>query len=153
MPVTSDVLTGIAQLIAGAGIATWNSNGSYTTNQTGILMKIMADGTGVPDRLLVLNLVPLTDEISLPRGRVMVQIAGRGIRNNPLDVDALMDPTCDLLHGRRGDVFGATTVMQMFRTSSVPMGEDSLVRSERADKYYLDLAVPPTANRPTAGSW
>lgn len=153
MTVTSDVLTGIAQLIAGAGLATWNPNGVYTTSQTGILMKIMADGDTVPDRLLVLNLVPLTDEISNPLGRSMLQIAGRGARNNPLDVDALMDPVFDLLHGRTGDVFGSTTVVQMFRYSSVPMGEDSLIRSERADKYYLDIAAAPTALRPAGGSW
>jgi hypothetical protein len=150
---TSDILTGIAQLIAGASLATWNPSGTYTTNQTGILMKIMADGAGVPDRVVVLNLVPLTDEISNPRSRKMLQIAGRGVRNQPLDVDALMDPIFDLLHGRKGDIFGSVTVMQMFRTSSVPMGEDALVRSERADKYYLDIADVPTALRPAGGSW
>lgn len=153
MTATSDILTGVAQLIAGAGIATWNPNGVYTLSQTGILMKIMADGAGVPDRVVVLNLVPLTDDISLPLGRSMLQVAGRGIRNQPLDVDALMDPIFDLLHGRTGDVFGTVTVVQMFRTSSVPMGEDALTRSERADKYFLDVAAAPTALRPAGGSW
>jgi len=151
--VTADVLTGVAQLIASAGIATWNPAGTYTVSQTGILMKIMADGTGVPDRVVVLNLVPLTDEISNPLGRSMLQVAGRGLRNQPLDVDALMDPIFDLLHGRTGDMFGSVTVVQMFRTSSVPMGEDALTRSERADKFYLDIAAAPTALRPVGGSW
>ncbi|OYV64455.1 MAG: hypothetical protein B7X07_06370 [Actinobacteria bacterium 21-64-8] len=153
MTATSDVLTGIAQLIAGAGIATWNPTGSYALTDTGILMKIMADGTGVPDRVVVLNLIPLTDEVSNPLGRSMLQVAGRGLRNDPLDVDALMDPIFDLLHGRTGDVFGTVTVVQMFRTSSVPMGEDALTRSERADKFYLDIAAAPTALRPAGGSW
>ncbi len=153
MTATSDVLTGIAGLITGAGLATWNPNGGYQLTDTGILMKIMADGATVPDRVVVLNLVPLTDEVSNPRGRTMLQIAGRGIRNQPLDVDTLMDPIFDLLHGRKGDVFGSVTVVQMFRTSSVPMGEDALTRSERADKYYLDVAAAPTLNRPAAGSW
>lgn len=153
MTATNDILTGIAQLIAGAGIAVWNPNGAYQLTDTGILMKIMADGAGVPDRVVVLNLVPLTDEISNPLGRSMLQVAGRGLRNQPLDVDALLDPIFDLLHGRKGDVFGSVTVVQMFRTSSVPMGEDALVRQERSDKYYLDVAAAPTTNRPAAGSW
>lgn len=150
---TEEVLTGYASLLAGAGLADWNPDGTYTLSQTGILMKIMADGTGVPDRVVVLNLVPLTDEISNPLGRSMLQVAGRGVRNDPLDVDRLMDPIFRFLHGRTGDVFGSVTVVQMFRISSVPMGEDALTRSERADKYYLDIAAAPTALRPAGGSW
>lgn len=153
MSVTEDILAGYAGVIAAAGIAKFNPTGVYQLSDTAIVFKILSDGATFPDRAIVLNLIPLTDDISIPQGRSMLQIVGRGVRNQPLDVDLLMDPIFDLLHGRRNDIFGQTVVDQIYRTSSIPMGEDAMVRTERADKYYLDVAYSPTANRPAGGSW
>lgn len=155
MTVTRDILTGYAGIIAAAGIGTWSSDPSvvYPTTGTGIYAKTMPDGDTVPDRCIVLNVVPLTDDISMPVGRVMMQIAARGVRGDPFDVDDILDPVFDLLQGRTGDTFGATTVDQIFRQSSVPMGQDSQARWTRADKYFADLAVAPTVLRPAGGSW
>lgn len=153
MTVTRDLLTGYAALIATAGIAVWNPSGVYRTTDTGIYVKTMPDGDTIPDRCVVLNVVPLTDDISMPVGRVMIQVAGRGARGNPFDVDDILDPIFDLLQGRTGDTFGSTTVDQIFRQSSVPMGQDTQARWTRADKYFADLAVAPTVLRPAGGSW
>lgn len=153
MTVTRDLLTGYAALIDGSGIGVWNPSGVYRTTDTGIFVKTMPDGDTIPDRCVVLNVVPLTDDISMPVGRVMIQVAGRGVRGNPFDVDDILDPVFDLIQGRTGDTFGTTTVDQIFRQSSVPMGQDAQARWTRADKYFADLAVAPTVLRPAGGSW
>lgn len=153
MTVTRDLLTGYAALIDGSGIGVWNPSGVYRTTDTGIYVKTMPDGDTIPDRCVVLNVVPLTDDISMPVGRVMIQVAGRGVRGNPFDVDDILDPVFDLIQGRTGDTFGTTTVDQIFRQSSVPMGQDAQARWTRADKYFADLAVAPTVLRPAGGSW
>lgn len=151
MTVTTDVLAGYAALIAGAGLGVWNPSGVYAVTDLAIYVKTMPDGAGIPDRCVVLNLIPLTDEVNVPVGRSILQVAARGARNNPLDVDTILDPIFDLLQNRTNDIFGATTVVQCLRMGSVPMGEDANVRQERADKYNLDISYAPTVLRPVSG--
>ena len=150
---TRDVMVGVAQLLAAANVGTFRSSGVYSTGETGIIFKIMPDGTNVPDRVIVLNAFILTADVSIPFDRYLLQVALRGVRNNPLDVDDLGDAVNDTLHGLTAQTLGASTGVQIIFSSSVPMGEDSLTRSIRADKYFIDLSVPPTSLRPDGGSW
>lgn len=151
MTVTRDLLTGFAALIATAGLGVWNPDGVYALTDTGIFLKTMPDGAGIPDRVIVLNVIPLTDQVVAPDGLIMLQVACRGLRNNPLDVDDVADPIFDLIQNATYLTFGETTVVQVRRTSSVPMGQDANVRWERADKYYLDYSQHPTNLRPSGG--
>jgi hypothetical protein len=148
MTVTNDILSGYANVIATAGLGTFSPSGVYQTTDLAIYFKVMPD---TPDRCIVLNWIPLTDEVNIPLGRGMLQIAARGARNNPIDVDNILDPVFDLLQNRLGDSFGTTTIVQCLRLGSVPMGQDSLVRYERADKYDVDYAPAPTTLRPYSG--
>lgn len=151
MAATKDILDGIAQLLAGAGLGlTFNSAGVYTTGQTGIFMMTMPDA---PDRCVTLNLVDRADDPTMPLGEKMLQVRGRGNRNDPLDVGELLDPIFDVLHGRTNLTVGGQTIIQILRRVSAPMGSDSLHRSERADQYYMDVDAAPTALRPEQGSW
>lgn len=148
---TTDLLTGIAQLIAAQVPAiTFNPSGVYTTGQTGIFFKVMPPS---PDRAVVLHAVNQGDSITDPFGQIMVQVLFRGAQGNPLDVDDLGDSVFDILHGTTGLIFGSMTAVQMNRKVSVPMGMDDLKRWSRADQYYSDVAFPPTVNRPAGGSW
>lgn len=150
---TKTLLEGLAAHIAAnlPGIL-WNPSGVYTltSGQAGIFMKIMPQS---PDRVITLNAVWNDDDITLPSSTAMVQVRGRGLPNRPLDVDDLLDPVADLLHGSTGLVFGGLTVVQMNRRVVAPMGMDDSKRWERADQFYLDIDVPPTVNRPAGGSW
>lgn len=148
---TSDLLTGIATMIAGAGLGiTYSPAGTYLASQTGIFMKIMP---ATPDRVVTLTAVNQGDNITMPLGQVMVQVRGRGIAGNPVDVDDLLDSIFNILHGTTNLTFGGLTVIQMNRKVSVPMGMDDSKRWERVDQYYLDVSTPPTALRPASGSW
>lgn len=151
MSATSDLLAGIAQMIAGAGLGiTFNAGGVYTAGQTGVFMKIMP---AAPDRVVTLAAVIQGDDVSMPLGQIMVQVRGRGLPNRPVDVDDLLDSIFGVLHGTTNLVFGSVTVIQMNRRVSVPMGMDDSKRWERIDQYYLDVDFPATTNRPEQGSW
>ncbi len=148
-----DVMVGVAGLLSTAGVGTFNPSGAYALTDTGILFKIMADGSAVPDRVIVLNAFVLTADVSMPIDRVLLQVAMRGVRNNPLDVDDLGDAVFNVLHGATYQTFGSTVAAQILFSTSVPMGEDALTRSTRADRYFIDLDAPPTVLRPSGGSW
>lgn len=153
MTVTKDVLTGIAQLIADAGLASWNQDGVYALADTGIFLKTMPDGTGIPDRAVTLNLIPVTADVSMPFGQYFLQVACRGQRNKPLDVDDIADPIFDILQGLTGQTFGVTRIAQLRFVSGTPMGQDGSTRWERADRYMADIDTAPTILRPEGGSW
>ena len=123
MSVTDDLLNGHANLIAAAGLGVFNPSGVYAPSDLAIYLKIMPDA---PDRCIVLNWIPLTDEVNLPEGT-------------------------GLLQNKTGYTLGSTTVDQCLRVGAVPMGQDSLVRFERADKYSLMVAQTPTSLRPYSG--
>lgn len=151
MSTTSDLLEGIAGIIAGAGLGIkYTPDAVYADGDTGIVMKNLA---AKPDRLITLTWVPQGDDITLPDGQGMVQVRGRGLPGNPLDVDNLLDSVFPLLHGATGVALGSVFITQMNRRVSVPMGMDDAKRWMRADQYYLDLGYPGTALRPTGGSW
>lgn len=153
MTVTEDILTGVAELIATAGIGVWNPDGVYALTDTGIFLKTMPDGTGIPDRVITLNLIPVTANVSIPFGSWFLQVACRGVRNNPLDVDRIADPIFDVLHGLTDITFGASHLTQLLFHTGAPMGQDANTRWERAEKYLADIDSPPTILRPEGGSW
>lgn len=153
MTVTEDVLVGVAELIAAADLASWNPVGIYPLSATAIFLKTMPDGDGIPDRVVTLNLIPVTADVSMPYGTYFLQVACRGQRNDPLDVDRVADPVFDVLHGLTGVIFGATRVTQLRFQSGTPMGQDANTRWERADKYLADIDSAPTILRPQGGSW
>lgn len=148
---TTTLSNGLAALLAASGLGlTWNPTGGYTAGQTGVTMKLMPT---TPDRVVAITVVWAGDDITMPSSQPMVQIRGRGLPNNPLDVDELLDSIADVLHGATRLTFSGITVVQMNRRVVVPMGMDDSKRWERIDQYYLDVDVPPTTNRPTGGSW
>lgn len=153
MTVTRDIFTGLVGMITTAGLAVFHPTTAYASTDTAIYPKTLPDGTGVPDKAIAINIVPFTDNVTLPAGLTMVQIVGRGARNDPLSVDDILDPIFDILHGATRLTWGQTGVIQILRNSSIPFPEDANHRTERVDKYYLDLDYPPTSLRPDGGSW
>ena len=150
MSETSDILKGAAALIAAAGIGTYNETGAYTAGQTGIYQMVVPDA---PDRIITLTWTNQGDNITDPSGQGMLQVRGRGLPGQPMDVGDLLDSIRDILHGRTNLVFGTTTIVQINRRIVAPLGQDDSKRWSRADQYYADIAVAPTAVRPAYGNW
>jgi hypothetical protein len=147
--IQNDLLDGIAQLIAGAGIALYDTSGTYTAGQTGIFFKAV---NPTPDRIVVLTAYVVSDSPTLPLSRLGVQVRVRGT-TDPRDVDELGDAIFGILHGLVHVQFNSVHADQILRQSSITLGQDQAKRWERADAYYIDLDVPPTINRPNGGSW
>lgn len=147
--IQNDLLDGIAQLIQGAGLATYSTSGVYTAGQTGIFFKAV---NPTPDRIVGLTAYGVTDNPSMPTATLGVQVRVRGTQD-PRDVDELGDAIYNLIHGLVHVQFGSVQVDQILRVSSITLGQDLSKRWERADGYYVDVGVPPTINRPAGGSW
>jgi hypothetical protein len=140
----------VSQLIAAAGIGAISAGGTYGAGVAAIVPLALPVS---PDRAIAISVVPLTDNVTLPEGRVMVQVRVRGAQNAPYDASDMSSAIRDVLHGLSNLDWGPVQVIQMNRQLSVPNGQDSLTRQEQINQFYLDVSVPPTNTRPTAGSW
>lgn len=145
----NDLLDGIAQLIADAGIAVYNTNGEYQDSDTGILFQAVPPK---PDCLVTLTAYGVNDNPTLPASRLGVQVRVRA-GSDPRDANALGDSIFQILHGLTNAPFGTISADQILRVLSVTLGQDEAKRWSRADTYYVDLAAPPAINRPNGGSW
>lgn len=149
MTVENDLIDGLANLIAAAGLATYNPSGIYTDAQTGIFDSAFPPS---PGRIVTLTAVPLTDDPSLPMSQILVQARCRGTQD-PRDVANLAGGIFDILHGLTHVQFGSAHVIQCFRRTSAPLGADANKRWSRSDQYYIDVDTPPTLLRPTGGTF
>lgn len=151
MGAATDISVGIASLIAGAGLGvTYSTTTPYTATQTGVVMKSVP---ATPDRVVVISVIPMTDELAAPSGQVMVQIRTRGIPDNALDVDELADSIKPVLHGLKGLTWGTVQLVQMVRNNAVTLGQDQSKRWERVDDYTLDVEYPATVLVPNGGTY
>lgn len=146
MSTTSDLLYGVAQFLADAGVATYRADGSkYQTGETGVVFALMPQ---TPDRVVCLTDYTLSDDAANPWSQARIQVRTRGLPDDPMDVRALRDDVYDTLQSAADLTFGSVTVAQILRVSSIPLGVDTNNRFELADNYNFDLQLPATANRP-----
>jgi hypothetical protein len=140
----------VSQMIAAAGIGVISPTASYAATDVAI---VPGSIPAAPDKAIVITVVPLTDDITLPLGRVMVQVKIRGAAGDPFGASDLSSAVRDVLHGQKDLYWGPVHVIQMNRQIAVPNGQDASKRQEQFDQYYLDVDFPPTINRPAGGSW
>ena len=137
MGYTTDLLGGLAALIADAGLAVFSPDGVYGADETGVIFTVLPDQ---PDRAIVLTAYPvedtdLTDAITGIQARMR---CGR----DPRDVENLADDLFALLHNRRGLALKGVPVALIWRQSQAPMGQDTHGRQEIAANYYARTTRP-----------
>jgi hypothetical protein len=140
MSFTTDLLQGLAQYLAAAGIGTYRPTGAYLPSETAIAFDAMPPD---PDRAIVLSDYPVSDDPSLSDSVVGIQIRTRGL-SDPLDVKSISDAVFALLHGANWVNFGTVRVVEILRNSGIPMGRDENLRWERSDNYYATVNRPST---------
>lgn len=140
----TDLLTGLAEFLDAAAVATWRGDGtSYQPGETAI---ILGDTPPEPDRVVALRAYHVsgtgtTDQITA------VQVRTRGIPNDARDVDDLADSISDTLDYLEPGQLGPVKVSLIWRQSGpAPLPQDGNRRHERADTYYLHTS------RVTAGT-
>lgn len=140
----SDLLEGIADLIAQAGIATWSPNAVYAAGQTGIVIDKVAQS---PDRLVILSDYPVSDDPTLSDSVVGVQVRTRWAGQDPRPVKDLSGSIFDLLHGMPARTLSTgVRVTWCRRNSGASLGQDDSDRWARSDNYYFGVHRP-SSNR------
>ena len=137
MAYTTDLLTGLAELIADAGLARFDPDGQYGDDETGVIFTVLPDQ---PERVIVLTAYPvedtdLTDAVTGIQARMR---CGR----DPRDVETLADELFALLHNRRGTVLRGVRVALIWRQSQAQMGQDTHGRQEITANYYARTTRP-----------
>jgi len=139
---TTDLVAGLAQHIADAGLGTYRPTGAYTAGETGIVLGTVPP---VPDRVIVLTPYAATRPLGLADTSVSVQVRVRGPAGDSRAASAVLDPVHELLDGARGLVLGGVRVVQILHASGpAPIGLDSSNRPELTDNFVVQ------AERPTA---
>jgi hypothetical protein len=127
-----DLLDGIANLIASAGVGTYRPTGAYQPNETAITIGVTPDR---PDRNITLTTYPVedTDLTTVITGLQCRIRAGR----DPRDAEGIADDLYDLLHNKRHYRLGAIPVELSWRQSATWLGQDSDQRMERVENFYF----------------
>lgn len=128
---TSQLLTGLAELMESAGLGVYRPDGVITDGETGIFLHRLPEA---PDRAYALTPYPVEDT-GLTDVIDGVQIRMRA-GPNPVEVLNMADAVRDLLHMRENTVFGAVRVSLIWRQSQAPMGQDAHGREELTSNYY-----------------
>lgn len=138
----TDLLTGLAQFIAGAAIGTWRANGAYTANETAIVIDTIP---ATPDRVITLSDYPVSDDPTLSDSVIGVQVRTRWGGQDPRPTKDLDSSIFALLHGMPAiNLVGGVHVVSCFRRSGASLGEDANSRWMRSSNYYLTVHRPST---------
>lgn len=142
MSFTTDLLSGIAQLLEDTGQGTWKPTGAYATDDpTPIIIKSVPAS---PDRVITLSEYSVSDDPTLSDSVKGLQVRFRAGRD-PRTVDDMADDAFDVLHGLQGvELSTGVLIVQSYRQSSALLGADDNGRHERSDNYYLTVHRPST---------
>ena len=136
----SDLLVGIAELLAGASVGVWSETATYGASDTAITLRKMP---ATPDSALALSTYGVSDDPTLSDGVTGLQVRSRAAGPDPRPHDDLADAVFEQLQGLH-DVTLATGVRVVFveRRSFLDLGQDALHRWERSDNYYVTTHRP-----------
>lgn len=140
---TNDLLDGIEQLLAAAGIVDQVADGEvYTSGQTAWSTEGMPDK---PDRAVAAFDYTVSDSPNQPISTLGLQLRTRAA--TAADERNLRDAIYMELQGRINLDFGSAHVIQVRRISTTPMGKDGSERPSSAQTFYLDVNTPPSPFR------
>lgn len=133
MGFTVNLLTGLGELLAAAGVGKWG--GSFATTDTAIVV----DSLGAsPDKGVALTLYdvddgPMTDSV------VGLQCRVRGTPNNRAAAKDIIDSLFDTLHDLKNTEIGGIPVVRIWKQSGANLGPDSSNRPEHTVNFYIQL--------------
>ena len=140
----SDLLTGVAQLLAAANLGTWRDSGIYTAAETGIVFDVIPVS---PDNIVTLTDYAVSDDPTLSDSVIGVQVRTRLGGQDPRPVKDLDGAIFNVLHGLESvTLTGGVHVVSMVRRSGASLGQDANNRWMRSSNYYATV-WRPSANR------
>ena len=108
MAFTTDLLTGLAQLLALDGVAVWQPAGAYADDEVGIVLGVP---TQSPASLIAIAAYNAIDDPALSDSTAQVQFRFRGPDADPGPADDLADGVFNSLQGRHGAVLNGITLV------------------------------------------
>ncbi|MET7933493.1 minor capsid protein [Streptomyces sp. NPDC005322] len=135
---TTDLLDGLARLIAGAGVGIYRETGVYTTGEVGITITAVPD---TPDQIIAITPYPVDDTSGTTDVLLGVQLRFRA-GPDPRGAIAREDDVFELLHGREHTEIGGVHVGLVWRQSSAWIGRDARGRNELTANYYMRAIRP-----------
>lgn len=139
---TADVVAGLAQHLAAAGVGTYSPAGAYTSAQVGIFMDVVP---AAPDRVVTVTPYGAADDPTLSDSVLMVQVRVRGTKD-PRTAYDLDDAVFAAMQNLPRSILNGVTVVGAWRTSAGYLGPDGNGRHERTSNYRLTVHRP-TPNR------
>lgn len=131
---TSDVVTGVAEMLAAAGVGVWNPTGTaYGPDDVAIVLSAVPPE---PDRCITLTAYgPLAND---GHGDVTLglQVRVRGTTDPRVVLD-LVDAVADVLDGLEMTAIGGVPVSQVFQRPGAAIGQDSNDRHEYSSNFYI----------------
>lgn len=137
MGYTSDLMGGLAQLLADNNLGVYRTSPPYGATDVGIVFESMPDA---PDFALCLTEYPVDDDVTTD-AITAVQIRMRA-GADPVALMDLRDGVRDLLHNRRGYSLGSVRVAVSWRQSETLLGQDAHGRNERTSNFYFQTTRP-----------
>lgn len=138
----TDLLTGIAQLLATTSLGVWRATGIYTAAETGIVFDTVP---ATPDRVITLSDYTVSDDPTLSDSVIGVQVRTRWGGQDPRPVKDLDGGIFNALHGLEGvTLTGGVRVVSMFRRSGTSLGQDANNRWGRSSNFYATVHRPST---------
>ncbi|MFP8960036.1 minor capsid protein [Streptomyces nanhaiensis] len=130
---TTDLLAGLAELLAADGIGVWRESGVYTTSEVGITITTVPD---TPDQIIALTPYSVDDTSGTEDIVQGVQIRFRAGPDPRVVIDR-EDTVYSLLHMRGHFDLRGITVNLAWRQSAAWIGADGRGRQELTANYYL----------------
>lgn len=135
---TTDLLDGLARLIAGAGVGVYRDTGIYTTGEVGITVTAVPDQ---PDQIIAITPYDVDSTSGTTDVVQGVQFRFRAGPDPRVVIDR-EDVVFELLHGREHTEVGGVHVALTWRQSSAWIGKDPRGRNELTANYYLRAVRP-----------
>lgn len=140
MSFTNDLLAGVAEALAAAGLGVWRPDGpKYQATETGIATESVPQS---PDRVIVLSDYQVWDDETYADSTAGLQVRTRVPGTDARSVKDLDDAIYDRLEGLHDVTLGGVRVQNVHRISGTPLGQDSNGRPERVSNYHIDLYRP-----------
>ncbi|MBB4915096.1 minor capsid protein [Streptosporangium saharense] len=139
---TRDLLSGLAMLLAEAGVGEWNPTGVYDGTRTALTIGGLPASPDTAIALAIYGVGRAGDDAAQTDASVQVQFRVRG-KADPRVVDDLADLVFDALHGLSDRVLPTGVLVLLSQRRIVaPLDRDSNGRWERADCYELLVDRP-----------
>ncbi|MBK9156791.1 MAG: hypothetical protein IPM11_01445 [Micropruina sp.] len=134
----NDLLKGLAQLLATAGLGHYSATTAYPPDAVGIFL---TDAPETHPEAITLASYGVSDDVD-PDSTIGVQVRFRSA-----SATACSDRASALfatLHARWSLTVNGVRIEQVLRRNSAPLGANNQGLFERVDSYYVDVHYPTT---------